>query len=327
MSLNNNVGNLEKIATLIVILSVWTCLFSVMTMRSSTRMTIASHVVRKSAEDEFWLNADKSQAWYGVDLTVIPEEVQAKFIQMFEDDETKEFIKNSVDQSDSWLVQGWYNLAKTVMSLFRMSQTDMNGYLNRGSMFVLSREQFRLLLGHGGQVHVQRDSQAMIDLGAGDGKVTEKLRHSYNQVFATEVSPPMRSLLKAKNISVLPIESWMDQEYDLISCLNLLDRCDNPLDIIRDMHKSLRPDGLLLVALVLPFKPYVESRKSREPRQALPIVGDTFEHQISSVVTLFQSSGFSLRSWTRVPYLCEGDLEHSVYILDDAVFLFNKVQP
>lgn len=50
--------------------------------------------------------------------------------------------------------------------------------------------------------------------------------------------------------------------------------------------------------------------------------GTTFEEQVESLVrTVFEPAGFRLQTFTRVPYLCEGDLEHSFYYLDDAVFV------
>ena len=204
-------------------------------------------------------------------------------------------------------------------------------------MFVLSSEQFEILLNHGGvstqELSTRRDTATLIDLGAGDGRVTEKMRPFFARLFATEVSRPMQKLLASKSINVLPIESWAEQEpqphYDLISCLNLLDRCDNPIDIIETIKKALKPDGLLLLGLVLPFNPFVEIRKSREPKQSLDISGAEFADQVESVVAILQNFGFNLLSWTRVPYLCEGDALHSIYILDDAVFVFKlqEVQP
>ena len=90
------------------------------------------------------------------------------------------------------------------------------------------------------------------------------------------------------------------------------------------MKNSLNPNGIILVALVLPFKPFVEVRNSRQPNQLLSLEGSTFIEQAQSFVKLMTSLGFKLESWTRLPYLCEGDLVHSVYYLDDAVFLFKK---
>lgn len=51
----------------------------------------------------------------------------------------------------------------------------------------------------------------------------------------------------------------MSFQYDVISCLNLLDRCDDPLHLLRDIKRSLVPrTGRVILATVLPFQPYVE---------------------------------------------------------------------
>lgn len=49
---------------------------------------------------------------------------------------------------------------------------------------------------------------------------------------------------------------------DLISCLNVLDRCADPHQIMADVHATLSDDGRAIVALVLPYSHYVESSKS-----------------------------------------------------------------
>lgn len=60
---------------------------------------------------------------------------------------------------------------------------------------------------------------------------------------------------------VLDVDSWTKQEvkFDVVLCLNLLDRCDRPLDVLADIRQVLQPGGIVVLALVLPFKPYVES--------------------------------------------------------------------
>lgn len=62
-------------------------------------------------------------------------------------------------------------------------------------------------------------------------------------------------------LRVLGIDEWQHTglQYDVISCLNLLDRCDDPLLLLRDIKRSLVPKtGRLILATVLPFQPYVE---------------------------------------------------------------------
>lgn len=80
---------------------------------------------------------------------------------------------------------------------------------------------------------------------------------------------PQSSLSQLENavfvlLRVLGIDEWQQTsfQYDVISCLNLLDRCDDPLALLREMRRSLVPrTGRVILAAVLPFQPYVEIGK------------------------------------------------------------------
>jgi len=77
-------------------------------------------------------------------------------------------------------------------------------------------------------------------------------------------------------ISVLGIDDWAvtshtdsvnHRQYDVISCLNLLDRCERPLLLLQQIHASLVPStGRLVLAVVLPFCSYVETGRSQVVR-------------------------------------------------------------
>jgi len=62
---------------------------------------------------------------------------------------------------------------------------------------------------------------------------------------------------------LLDVETWPEAgiKFDVITCLNLLDRCDKPLSLLRELKASINPGGRVVVALVLPFNPYVETGK------------------------------------------------------------------
>jgi hypothetical protein len=50
--------------------------------------------------------------------------------------------------------------------------------------------------------------------------------------------------------------------FDVISCLNVLDRCERPLTLLSQMRDCIPVDvGRIIVALVLPYKPFVELGK------------------------------------------------------------------
>lgn len=68
-------------------------------------------------------------------------------------------------------------------------------------------------------------------------------------------------MINIYSFRVLPIDEWADgsRSYNLISCLNLLDRCERPIKLLHDMKRVLDPEnGRIIVAVVIPFKPYVE---------------------------------------------------------------------
>lgn len=129
---------------------------------------------------------------------------------------------------------------------------------------------------------------------------------------------------------VLDVEKWHESgPFDVILCLNLLDRCDRPNTLLRHLKKSLTPGGRLVVALVLPFSPYVEvgERGDHKPAEYLPVKGNGLEGQIASLVDrVFAPLGLKCITWSKLPYLCEGDLGQAYYFLDDVVFIL-EAQP
>jgi SAM-dependent methyltransferase len=143
-------------------------------------------------------------------------------------------------------------------------------------------------------------------------------------------------------------------KFDVISCLNLLDRCENPLTLLKKIRNALTPNGRLVVALVLPFKPYVEYNSEHKPKEFLFDMIKTFQNETASVVdcdlrppgsvsdestcarvkmnklnqqikylleNIFEPNGFELIKFTKLPYLCEGNLQQSYYYMLDYVFI------
>lgn len=152
---------------------------------------------------------------------------------------------------------------------------------------------------------------------------------------------------------LLGLDVWQQTgfQYDLISCLNLLDRCEDPLRLLRDIRRALVPGtGRLVVAVVIPFQPWLEigqlemnadmlwsltvsavdvkycfpppGGKWERPKEYLKIQGKTWEEQVNNLTNeVFRKVGFEVETLTRLPYLCEGDMARDYYLLDDAVFV------
>lgn len=64
--------------------------------------------------------------------------------------------------------------------------------------------------------------------------------------------------------SITDADMWdkADIQYDVISCLNVLDRCSHPIDLLMKIKQRLVPvSGRVILAVVFPFHPYVEISK------------------------------------------------------------------
>ncbi|ETN87085.1 DREV methyltransferase [Necator americanus] len=172
----------------------------------------------------------------------------------------------------------------------------------------------------------------LLDLGAGDGGITKKFSPLFGTIYTTEMSQVMQWRLRQQNFNEEDVEKWFSssRQYDLISVLNLLDRHYNPRKLLLDLHATaLHSNCHVLMAVVLPLHQYVEFRPSStnfSRNTRLKVEGKTFEEHASSLVeNEFIPAGFEVVKWTKLPYLCEGDLYKPFYILYDALFLLRAV--
>ncbi|XP_077503106.1 protein-L-histidine N-pros-methyltransferase isoform X2 [Amblyomma americanum] len=275
---------------------------------------------------------DKSQ-WYSINTELLRDEVlRSQFVQCELDADTQTFLDVSTEKSN-WLgTQIMHALARLFFGWF-VTRTTLNGFLGRGSMFVFSTRQFLRLLRLDAESTAAPLFSSLLDVGAGDGNVTAAIAPLFCQVDVTEKSPAMRRTLSRRGFRVLDAatlrpagldDDGEPQLYDVVCCLNVLDRCDTPLALLRMLKARLTsPAGRLVLAVVLPLSQYVEAgKRGTKPLEVLRVRGSTLEQQVESLYRdVMAPAGFILESWTRLPYLCEGDLEQAYYWLDDIVMV------
>jgi ubiquinone/menaquinone biosynthesis C-methylase UbiE len=233
-----------------------------------------------------------------------------------------------------------------------MSVTDVNGLLRRGQMFVFSQAMVQdLLFGERGgamaeaissppasSAQFKRTLGKLLDVGAGDGGVTEQFAPFFESVSATEVSAQMVKRLKERGYTVFhtpyinaeSLPGVREGSFDVVCFNNLLDRCDHPGSMLSDARRLLNPaTGRLIISVVLPFSEFVEEGTvRRRPYGALPMNG----HRCSDAVSLEDSlsalltraiipAGFDVISISKLPYLCRGDRVRPYYVLADAIIV------
>ncbi|GAB1608252.1 methyltransferase-like protein 9 [Argonauta hians] len=287
--------------------------------RYSPRSSLVGTILLRMKHDEMHRNNNHSY-WYKVNMEKIPEKMH-KFHCLHQDKETEEFLERCYEKADWIFTQIFYTLFRSILSWF-MTNTSINAYLNRGSMFVYSQEHFKTLL----ELKESTVFENLIDLGAGDGMVTKKMAGHFKNIYVTEVSNQMKIRLKQKGFINLDLDKWANGDllYDVVTCLNLLDRCNEPITILKQIKTVLRPGtGRLVIALVLPFSPYVEENSvDHTSAEKLDIRGSGFEEQLVSFVkNVLEPLGYELVTFSRVPYISEGDISTSFYVLDDAIFI------
>lgn len=131
-------------------------------------------------------------------------------------------------------------------------------------MFVLSRAQIQRLLRR-----EQRLGGSLLDIGAGDGNVTESLAALVDTVTTTEVSGPMVKSLNQRGFNcvqtadlahefvlgrqpynvircVMDVCVWMSSRADALqrSLMNVLDRADKPWTMLKQIRSMLHPENV-----------------------------------------------------------------------------------
>jgi SAM-dependent methyltransferase len=200
-----------------------------------------------------------------------------------------------------------------------LSDFDINGLLGTYPMHVLGTEQWEQLLG--------RPGGRLLDVGAGNGDVTVQLAPLFDQVTTVETARLMARRLARRGYTChradLASTDVPDAPWDVITLLNVLDRCDRPLTLLSNLRAALSDGGRLVLTLVLPYKPFVyEGGMSRSPTELLPISKNSWEGATNELVeNVLLPLGFEIEACSRVPYLSGGDAHRALYELDDVLLV------
>ena len=217
---------------------------------------------------------------YKVKMSLLSPALITRFTELRLDEPTLDFIEAG-NGALSLVRDG---AAKVLRSF--LSVTDANALTGRGGMFVFSLPQLALLgleLDElGGGSGSGSGGGALLDIGAGDGGVTAVLAPHFSRVVTTELSGPMAGRLRGrgwecKETADLGPEVFKGAKFELVQCLNVLDRADKPLTLLRQLRELVQPEtGRLLLAVVLPWCPFVEDGSNqRRPTETLPMKGGT----------------------------------------------------
>jgi SAM-dependent methyltransferase len=201
-----------------------------------------------------------------------------------------------------------------------MSDFDADGLLDMYPMHLLGTGGWRKLLG-------DRPRGRHLDIGAGAGHVTATIAPLVGETVTTETSRVMARKLRKRGFRCyeadLAESGVPEPSYDVITCLNVLDRCPRPKSLLAEARRALAPDGRLVLAVPLPFNAFFyEGPASRDQKERLDVSGGRWERAAAELVEkVLDPMGFDVETLSRVPYLCRGDSRHELYVLDDALLV------
>jgi len=207
-----------------------------------------------------------------------------------------------------------------------LSDFDANALTAMYRMLLLPPSAWRHLLeGHTGG--------RLLDVGAGSGDVTATLSGCFDELEATEVSRGMARRLKRRGVRCHALDltktPFTGPAFDAVSLLNVLDRCQQPRQLLRHCLLALKPGGVLIVALALPYRPfYFDGPATPEPLERLecdPGSRGTWEDSARRFIERdLLPLGLRLECFARAPYLSVGDSARELYELDDVVVVLSK---
>ena len=198
-----------------------------------------------------------------------------------------------------------------------LSDFDINGLLRTHRMHLLTTTQWQQLLGRGTQ-------GSLLDIGAGSGDVTAALAPLFGEVVTTETSRMMARRLRDRGFACQAIDMAREPPaggpFDVVTCLNVIDRCASPRSLLEQARDALAPDGRLVVAVALPYDPfYYAGGRTLDPLERLDLAARKWEGGVTKLAEVLGKLGLEIDALCRAPYLSSGDDRRALYALDDVV--------
>lgn len=252
---------------------------------------------------------------YDCDARELPSELAQRFVKLSLGLEGQSYLADALATRPGKGKTLLHRALKTWVSDF-----DADGLLDMYPMHLLGTSEWRTLLG-------ERPGQRHLDVGAGAGHVTSKISPLFDETVTTETSRVMARKLRRRGFRCFESDvaetGAPEPSYDVITCLNVLDRCPRPKSLLAAIRRALAPGGRLVLAVPLPLSAFFyDGPTSRDQRERLEVSGAGWERSAALLVeNVLDPAGFTIETISRVPYLCRGDSQQRLYVLDDVVLM------
>ncbi len=151
--------------------------------------------------------------------------------------------------------------------------------LNKLGLRSLKDERYDIVIKH--------SQGRLLDIGCGDNQLVKK--YGQNSI-GIDIQDNGEDVLVVKDSANLPFK---DQEFDTVSIVGTLNYISNQKGALKEAHRVLKKNGLLLITMINPIAGYFRHKLAW---------WDTEQHKDiwhKSLITMIQNEGFSLKARKR----------------------------
>lgn len=152
-----------------------------------------------------------------------------------------------------------------------------------------------------------------LDIGCGDGSVTEKIREKGYIVVGCDIDIKSLKICKSRGIKAFHIDlesgklPFSDESIDLVTCLEVIGYIRNPRNMLKEVYRVLKPNSVFIVAINNVAWWYLRVKRLFGT-WAPPTPAYVQWYTIKSMEKLLSSFGFKIsgkRSLFVIPRVCE----------------------
>lgn len=258
---------------------------------------------------------------YHVRKEALPSEMNAAVREFDEDAELSRFLEDCVRKPHT-LAQFLFSC---LLSPF-LPDYEVHGMLKMYPMHLLSTAQWEEI------IPSDKRGGSLLDVGAGQGFVTERARELFSKIATTETSHSMSKRLSERGFENHEVDVSKEPNalpagvFDVVSVLNVLDRCAQPNALLKNCVSYMKDDGILIISDPLPFHPLLRSTGRNIPLSAggIRIEGSWEECLVSVYENLIRPAGLVPIRISRLPYVYKNTKEKPYVALDDFVMVCKK---
>lgn len=258
---------------------------------------------------------------YSLRKEFLPKELQEVLVYLGPDEELDEFIERAKNNPYSVVQLFLYRFFSPFIPLY-----DIDAILKIYPLYILGKSMWRRI------VPKELQGGKLLDVGAGQGLVTLNAKPIFGEITTTDTSRFVARRLRARGFKCIRKDIaknpnlFNKKEFDVVSLLNVLDRSEYPITLLKNSISFLKDDGYMIISIPIPIRPMVFSLSVDVPSEILvKNQNGNFEECVADFYeNVLKPNGLTVTLLARLPYICQGDDVGKINALDNFLVVCKK---